>query len=322
MALAHRPLGLRRFVTGPAPDVAYVFDSHPIELRAAAALRARGVPVVVEAGDVGWLIERARGASRRTVAVRERLERLSWRRADALTVRGEGFRDVLRELGVGREAAVVPDGVDLRRFAAGDPGPGRRRLGLAEADVAVGVVGSIAWDERARIAYGWELVEALPRLPERVRAVVVGAGTGVPRLRVRADELGVGDRLLTPGAVRHADVPGVLAALDAVAWTQTPDVVGRCRTTMKLPEYLAAGRYVIASDVGEARRSVDGNGVRIAYRGGRDPAYVDGVVGAIAEVAADPAAARERGLLGRRHAERFGWERVAATWAGVVRACA
>lgn len=322
VAVAHRPLTPRPFLTGERPDVAYVFDSHPAELRAAAALRARGVPVVLEAGDVGWVLERAKGASRGSVMTRELLERASWRFADGLTVRGEGFRDVLRDLGVAREATVIPDGVDLDAFAPGDPRPGRRRLGLTDDDVAVGVLGSIVWVERAQTAYGWELVEALPRLPARVKAVIVGDGTGLVRLRARAGELGVADRLLTPGAVPHADVPGILAALDAVVWTQTPDVVGRCRTTMKLPEYLACGSFVIASDVGEARRSVDGNGVRVAYRGGRDPAYVDGVTGAVAGVAADPGAARERGLLGRAHAERFGWERVAATWADVVRACA
>lgn len=322
VAIAHRPLRARPFVTGARPDAAYVFDSHPIELRAAAALKARGVPVVVEAGDVGWAIEAAKGTRRTTIELRRRLERASWRRADALTVRGEGFLEVLRELGVERRAVVVPDGVDLDRFAPRHPAPARRRLGLAAADVAVGVVGSIVWAAGPRTAYGWELVEALPRLPAHVKAVVVGEGSGLARLRQRASQLGVAGRLLTPGAVAHADVPSVLAALDAVVWTQTPDLVGRCRTTMKLPEYLACGKFVIASDVGEARRSVDGNGVRIPYAGGRDPAYVEGVATAVEEVAADPAAAHERGLVGRRLAERFAWDRVAATWAEVVRGCA
>jgi hypothetical protein len=42
--------------------------------------------------------------------------------------------------------------------------------------------------------------------------------------------------------------------MDICLSTQTNDVVGWVRTTGKLPLYLAAGRYVLASRVGEAAR--------------------------------------------------------------------
>jgi glycosyltransferase involved in cell wall biosynthesis len=227
---------------------------------------------------------------------------------------------VLAERGVRRPAFVVPEGVDLERFAPRPPGAGRRLLGLRDGDVAVGVVGSIVWSPVQRTGYGWELVEALPRLPARVKVVLVGGGDGIAPLRARAQQLGVADRLLTPGVLAHDRIPDALAALDAVTWTQTPDALGRCRTTLKLPEYLAAGRFIVASDVGAARVHVDGNGARIPYAGGRDPRYVEGVAGVLAEVARDPAAARERGLLGVAKAAPFAWPRVAAAFHDALRA--
>lgn len=324
--VVHRPTGrgperalLRRLTRTPRPDFAVVYDCDPRELRPALLLRARGVPIALEVGDVAADVIRALGGSRARVARRRLTEAVAWRCADRLIVRGAGFLDVLAERGVRRRAHVVPEGVDLARFAPQAPADGRRLLGLSADDVAVGVVGTIAWNPLPRTAYGWELVEALPRLPLRVKAVIAGPGDGVAKLRERAAQLGVADRLLTPGALDHDDIPAVLAALDAVTWTQTPDAVGRCRTTLKLPEYLASGRFIVASDVGAARAYVDGNGARVAYAGGRDPAYVDGVTAALTEVARDPAAARERGLSGVAKAAPFAWPRVARALAEALR---
>jgi glycosyltransferase involved in cell wall biosynthesis len=319
--VVHRPSGggaeralLRRLARERRPDFVVAYDCDPRELRAALLLRARGVPVALEIGDVAADVIRALGGSRARVARRRATEAVAWRLADKLLIRGAGFEKVLAERGVRRRAHLVPEGVDLERFAPRPPDVGRRLLGLREGDVAVGVVGTISWNPVPRTAYGWELVEALPRLPDHVRAVLIGGGDGVERLRARAQELGVAQRLLTPGVIAHDHVPEALAALDAVSWTQTPDALGRCRTTLKLPEYLASGRFIVASDVGAARTYVDGNGARVPYAGGRDPRYVDGVAAVLAGVARDPGAAHERGRLGVAKAAPFSWPRVAAAF--------
>ena len=297
------------------PDLVYVFDAVPAEVVAALRLR---VPLVLEAGDpIGSLLRNA-GATRLRAAAHGLFEQAAWRVADALVLRGEGFRDVIAERGLSRRVDVLPEGVDLSMFRPLPPGPGRERLGLRDGDVAVGVVGSIVWSPVERTTYGWELVEALPRVDGRVKAVVVGEGTGLSKLRARAEELGVASRLITPGAVPHREVPELLAALDAASWTQTPDDVGLSRTTLKLPEYLACGTFVLASDVGEAGRAVDLNGERVPYVGGRDERYVNGIAAAIDAVAADPAAARRRGLTGVARARRYDWDRIAAGFVGVV----
>jgi len=44
------------------------------------------------------------------------------------------------------------------------------------------------------------------------------------------------------------------------------------RTTGKLPLYLATGRYILASDVGEAR-IVLSKEMRVPYEGAKDPGY-------------------------------------------------
>jgi glycosyltransferase involved in cell wall biosynthesis len=315
-ALARR---IRAVLTAEAPDAVVVFDSNPRELAPAALLRARRVPLLLDTGDVGAaLLAKAGTHGRARRAGRTLVERASWHRADTLMVRGEGFRGVLARHGVARAVEVLPDGVDLKRFRPLDPRPWRARLGLADTDLAIGTVGSITWSPSESTAYGWELVEALPLTPSGVKAVIVGEGDGLARLRARSRALGVEDRLRTTGQIPHRAVPGVLAALDAVTWTQTPDDVGVCRTTMKLPEYLACGKFILASDVGEARRSVAGNGRRLRYRGGRDPEFVQAVARVALELC-DDRTITARGIAGRAAAAaHFDWDRLGRQFAAIV----
>ena len=70
----------------------------------------------------------------------------------------------------------------------------------------------------------------------------------------------------------YADLPGRLAGFDLCLSTQTNDVVGSVRTTGKLPLYLAAGRFVLATRVGEAARVLP-PAMLVEYTGASDPDY-------------------------------------------------
>jgi glycosyltransferase involved in cell wall biosynthesis len=307
----------RAVAAGPRPDAICVYDVHPRELLPAAVGRLRGLPVIVETGDVAAELIASAGAGALRVAYRRAAERAAWRWASVLAARAEGFVPLLADLGVERRIEVVPEGVDRELFRPLDPGPGRALLGLRDGEHAVGVVGSIVWNPVTEVAYGWELVDALPDLPPSWKAVIVGSGDGLGRLRARAEELGVAERLITPGRVPHERVPELQAALDAVTWTQTPDLVGIPRLTLKLPEYLACGKYVLASDVGAARDLVEGNGERVPYAGGRDRAYAHAIAKAVAGLP-DRAELDRRGAEGIQRSAQFAWDVVARRFCEVV----
>lgn len=324
VSVVHRPAGRRaharlwrRMLTAPRPDAVCAYDVNPSELLPALVARLRGVPVIVEVGDLASELLAAQGVRGPRLAYRSAAERAAWRGASVLAARGPGFVPLLRERGVRRPVHVVPEGVDRERFRPLDPEPGRALLGLSEGERALGVVGSIVWNPVTATAYGWELVDALPHIPGEWRAVVVGEGDGLVRLRERAAELGVGGRLLTPGRVEHDRIPSVLAALDAVTWTQTPDAVGSGRTTLKLPEYLACAKYILASDVGEARTHIEENGRLLPYAGGRDLTYARAIAGVVAALPARAELDR-LGASGTSRVEGFGWNNVAARFCEVV----
>jgi glycosyltransferase involved in cell wall biosynthesis len=198
------------------------------------------------------------------------LEELALRTSDHIVVRGSYHRELLARRRVA--STFVPDGVDLDRVRPVDGSHVRRRLGLDDA-LVVGLVGSSMWSPRLEIAYGWDLVELLGLVRDLpVRGLLIGDGSGVERLAARARELGIADRLVFAGRQPLAELPQWLGACDVCLSTQTNDVPGRVRTTGKLPLYLASGRYVLASRVGEAARILPDE-MLVPYEGSVDRDY-------------------------------------------------
>jgi glycosyltransferase involved in cell wall biosynthesis len=235
------------------PDVVYVMDMAVSGVLAAARWRAsHRAATVVDTGDAITALARSAGRGPLGLAATWITEEAGLRVADHLVVRGTYHREWLAARG--REATVVPDGVDLRAMAPADSSATRAALGLGDAFV-MGILGSCTWNPRLGIAYGWDLVESLALLSDvPVKAMLIGDGSGVGHLKRRADELGVADRLVFAGRQPMHDLPSLLGACDVCVSTQTNDLVGNVRTTGKLPIYLACGRFVLASAVGEAAR--------------------------------------------------------------------
>jgi glycosyltransferase involved in cell wall biosynthesis len=249
-------------------DLVYVIDpgrtGFPAVLRAWLARR----PVVVEMGDPQASLYRNAGRSRLSILAGGIIDWIVGRRATAVVVRGRGLAAVLQLRAPWRE---IPDGVDVDRFVPGADGALRQQLGIPADALVAGLVGSLRLGSRAEATYGWDLVEALSLLPEEpVWGLVVGDGDGAPALRRHAEALGVSDRVVLPGYVRHEEIQAYVAAMDVCLSRQTNDAVGRSRTTAKLPEYLACDRYVLATAVGAAA-DVLPDEMLLPYAGSHDP---------------------------------------------------
>lgn len=256
------------------PDVIYVMGMGYSAALAALLARLRwGIPYLLDYGDPVYQLLRSGG---RVPAVAWQtyrlLEELTLRMAAAVAVRGSQLRPFVEARGL-RRVVVLPDGVDTAQFRPLHVGDLRSTLGLS-GRFTVGVLGSLAWSTRYRMCYGWDLVEALAYLRDSpVHGLVVGDGDGLPKLQRRAADLEVADQLTFFGRVPHADVPRYLSLMDVCLSTQSNDLVGEGRTTAKLPEYLACGCYVVATDVGEARALLPGVGSLLPYQGVRDDSY-------------------------------------------------
>ncbi|SEO97846.1 glycosyltransferase family 4 protein [Aquisalimonas asiatica] len=182
----------------------------------------------------------------------ERIETALCRNATRTLVVTQAMADIFIARGVPAERLqVIPNGVDGERFNPDVSGaPIRERYGLSADTPVVGFVGWI------RPWHGVDgLIGAVGRLvatfPE-LRLLVVGDGPAVPALRQQARDAGLDAHVIFTGPVARDDIPGHIAALDVAV---QPDVTDYA-SPIKLFEYLALGRAVVAPDKANIREVV------------------------------------------------------------------
>jgi glycosyltransferase involved in cell wall biosynthesis len=255
------------------PRLVYLVDAAVATVTAGVWARRRGARVVLDSGDAIAALTRSTGQlGALGAAGAPWLERLAYATADTIVVRSVGLAQHVRAR-CDRPVLVVPDGYDPDAARALDGGAERRRWSFAEDDVVVGVVGSAHWNARLRWCYGRDVVEAVAAARRRdVRGLVLVRGDGLPHLRALARRRGVDDRVVFDDPGSPAETWPRLAAIDVALSTQTNDLVGQSRTTGKLVQYMAAGRYVLASRVGAAA-SLLPPPMLVDYHGAWDEGY-------------------------------------------------
>jgi glycosyltransferase involved in cell wall biosynthesis len=138
--------------------------------------------------------------------------------------------------------------------------------------------------------------------------LVVGDGPEREALEELARSEGIGDAATFVGAVPHADVASYLGAFDVAVVPY-----GRIRSfyfsPLKLFEYLAAGRPVVAADVGDLGRCVRHGETGLLY----PPGDAEALAGAIETLLSDRARAGSLARAGREHVGEY------HTWEGNAR---
>lgn len=309
----------QRLLEGFRPEVLYVVNTAlpgiPLALRWS---RKRGVPFVLDTGDA--IVEMARrsgiGAGWR-IPILHWLEGSALRHAHTVVVRGTRHREHLQNLGV-RRVELIRDGyaeqLSVRPEAVAAL---RSRLGLDGRFVA-GLMGSLVYSPRLGICYGWDLVEALTHLKDlSLAAMVIGDGNGLEWLRAEAQRQGVADRMVFTGRIPYAEVPTYLRVMDVALSTQTNNLPGQVRTTGKLPEYMAAERFILASRVGEAALVLP-EFMLLDYEGEVDRSYPARLAARIRFLCEHPQELDLRRELPARAKELCSYEVLAARFQAVV----
>jgi phosphatidyl-myo-inositol dimannoside synthase len=196
--------------------------------------------LTVHGGDVSGL----RGG------VLDRFSAFALRRVDHVTVNSSATEDAVRDI-AGDQATIsrVSMGVDFSRAP---------RLKLVReirdryrrgSGPLLGFVGRVIEEKGVE-----DIVEATALLSadrSDVSAFIAGAGQHTDRVRARAAELGVSERIHLPGWIDSADVPSWLAAADVVV---APSRIGPDGWTeaqgLSIIEAMAVGRPVVATNTG------------------------------------------------------------------------
>ena len=145
-------------------------------------------------------------------------------RADAVLAPSSLVRDELVARGVRVPIAVVPTGVDLRRFAPGGRVAARKALGLASDDLLLLYVGRL--DREKSVGRILAAFERVAGTIAHARLVLVGHGTEAAALRAQAGRLPVGDRITFLGVRPHDALVDFYRAADVFVFASETETQG------------------------------------------------------------------------------------------------
>jgi glycosyltransferase involved in cell wall biosynthesis len=229
-------------------------------------------------------------------------ERAALSAAARIFVVSEADRKDLIARGLEDERIILnPNGVAVERFANGGGAAVRRRLGVTRTDFLIGFVGTFGpWHGAPVLARSFSSVARdLPQL----RLLLVGAGQELEETRLQLKAGGVEDRAVLVGEVAPREVAHYLDACDLLASPHVPLQVEFFGSPTKLFEYMAAGKPIVASELGQ---------IADVLQHGRTgwlvpPGDAEALASAIRELYAAPRLREELGARARRQAAEYTW---------------
>lgn len=93
--------------------------------------------------------------------------------------------------------------------------------------------------------------------------MIVGEGFLENELKRLAYDLGLNSKIIFTGSVPHEEIPYYIASASVCVAPFKDTEVTRCKSPLKIVEYLASGKPIVASSVGEVRRMVGGVGMLV-----------------------------------------------------------
>ncbi|MCT9082298.1 glycosyltransferase family 4 protein [Streptomyces fulvoviolaceus] len=296
------PLQLRRWLRRAGADVVNAHAPVPGLGDLAVALAGRRPTVLTYHAGSMHKGEAGSGAADRLIGLYEKavLPRVFARARRLVAVSPVSLAD-----GHPHTVRITP-GVDTDRFTPGEPASRRPR--------------TVVYVGRMDRSSAWKGVDVLVRaFAQLVREVpdarlrLVGDGDALPDLRALAAELGVAERLETPGGLSGE------ALTDAVRTAAVLALPSRTEAEsfgMALVEAMACATPVVGSDVGGIPHVVDDGETGLLVPPG-DP---DALAAACAKLLSDGGLADRMGSAGRRAAEeRYAWPKLTARYLDLFR---
>ena len=282
-------------------ESAIVYARHQAMSTAAAEVAsARGVPFVLEwNASERWAQEHWTRSSARVkglvLPIVSRLEEGVVARATVIASVSAEATAMAEACGAHPDGLVtVPNGVDadaIGRLAAGvEQDGGDRPL--------VGWIGSFGEWHGAEV-----LVRAAARVASPARFLMIGDGTERAACERLAAELGVGEAIEFAGRLPHDDALRALARCDVLASPHVPLRTGEpfFGSPTKIYEYMALGRPIVASDLGQIGEVLEDRRSALLV----EPGSVEGTAAAIDELLAAPDLRDALGAAARQDARRL-----------------
>jgi len=250
---------LKAFGAAP-PDLIYERYG-PFAVAGGIVAKALGIPHILE---VNSPLARE-GAQYRNQALgdaAEALELCAFENTGAIVAVSDELKSELIEYGVpAQRIHVIPNGVNCDMFSPSGP----KEVLPEISGPTFGFVGGLRpWHGIA------DMVTAFRSVAERLNARLLVIGDGPERTHIEDLTRDLPERVIHMGAVSHNRIPPLMRTVD-IALAPYPTLDRFYYSPLKILEYMAAGRAVIASDIGQVGQLIsDGKTGRLVPSGNPD----------------------------------------------------
>ena len=181
--------------------------------------------------------------------------------ADSVSCASGYLKRLAHKFGVKKEFIFdTPVGADLEKFKPGLDGSRIREKYNIKRNLVL-YIGQLHGAQYADLFI--KAANVVVHKCQNVSFMVVGEGFLEQKLKKLVYNLGIDDKIIFTGAVSHNDVPFYIAASSICVASFKDTLVTCCKSPLKIAEYLASGKPVVVSNVGEVRKMVGGVGVLV-----------------------------------------------------------
>jgi glycosyltransferase involved in cell wall biosynthesis len=239
-------------------DLVHAVDSRPVCILPALVLqKLRGATLVLDWldwwGRGGTIAERSQCLAERGFAPIETFFEEGFRRwADGAVVITSALKERALSLGVRPERLVhLPFGADVEGIHPRRKTAARARLGLSGRGPLLGYVGNILPKDGELLLESFRLIN---REEKGAKLLMIGRG------RLNASHVGpdLNGKVMFTGAVSYDQLQDYMAACDLMVLPLKDTIANRGRWPSKVCDYLAAGRPVAATAVGDLKNLFSG----------------------------------------------------------------
>ena len=132
--------------------------------------------------------------------------------------------------------------------------------------------------------------------------MIAGDGYQAGELKKLGQRLNLNGKLIFTGAIPHELVPQYIAAADVCLACFEENEVTLCKSPLKIVEYLASGKAIVASNVGEVPRMIGGAGILTP------PGDINSLAEGVLKILQDPVLKNNLEKLARERAEKeYNW---------------
>jgi len=234
---------------------------------------------------------------------------------DTVSVSSKRIRELCLSRGVVEENIFPAHvGADLDRFRPdlGRKGDIKRKYGVN--GYLVLYLGQLHGAQYAELFI--KSVKIIAGYRQDITFMVVGDGYRAAELKDISKALNVEKHLIFTGSINHDEVPYYINDADICVASFEENNITLCKSPLKIVEYLACGKPIVASNVGEVRNMVGGVGILV------EPGDVDSLAKGISFLLDDKNLRESFSKLARARAEKkYNWETTAVSLLSAYKLC-